>query len=41
MHPFDAKMAIANGLAEILEPIAEHFSQNSELLDAVTEMTGQ
>ena len=41
VHPFDAKMAIAHGLAQILEPVAEHFSKNSELLDAVTEMTGQ
>ena len=41
VHPFDAKMAIANGLAEILEPISEHFTQNSELLDAVNQMTGQ
>ncbi|MEC9117928.1 MAG: hypothetical protein VX854_00190, partial [Candidatus Thermoplasmatota archaeon] len=40
VHPFDAKMAIAHGLAEILEPISEHFTKNSELLEAVNQMTG-
>ena len=40
VHPFDAKMAIAHGLAKILSPIAEHFEQHPELLDAVNKMTG-
>ena len=40
VHPFDAKMAVAHGLSEILAPIAEHFEQHSGLLDAVNKMTG-
>ena len=40
VHPFDAKMAIANGLAEILSPVTEHFTKNPQLLDAVNQMTG-
>ncbi len=40
VHPFDAKMAIANGLAEILSPVTEHFTENPQLLDAVNQMTG-
>ena len=41
VHPFDAKMAVAHGLAEILAPIEEYFTNNPILLDAVNEMTGQ
>ena len=40
VHPFDAKMAIARGLTEILAPISDHFDENPELLDAVNKMTG-
>jgi len=40
VHPFDAKMAIANGLAEILSPVTEHFTEKPQLLDAVNQMTG-
>jgi hypothetical protein len=40
VHPFDAKMAVARGLAEILSPVSTHFEENSELLDAVNKMTG-
>ena len=40
VHPFDAKMAIAHGLIEILAPISKHFDENPELLDAVNKMTG-
>jgi tyrosyl-tRNA synthetase len=40
IHPFDAKMAVARGLAEVLNPISEHFSDNSELLDNMNKITG-
>jgi tyrosyl-tRNA synthetase len=40
IHPFDAKMAVARGLAEVLAPVASHFEANSALLDAVNELTG-
>ena len=40
IHPFDAKMAVARGLTEVLSPVVEHFERNSGLLDAVNQMTG-
>ena len=40
VHPFDAKMAVARGLAEVLNPISEHFSINNELLDNMNKITG-
>ena len=40
IHPFDAKMAVARGLSEVLSPVVEHFDGNSGLLDAVNKMTG-
>ena len=40
VHPFDAKMAVARGLAEVLNPISEHFSDNSALLDNMNKITG-
>ena len=40
IHPFDAKMAVARGLTEVLSPVVEHFDGNSGLLDAVNKMTG-
>ena len=40
IHPFDAKMAVARGLTEVLSPVVEHFERNSRLLDAVNQMTG-
>jgi len=40
VHPFDAKMAVARGLAEVLSPVVEHFEQNSALLDEVNRLTG-
>jgi len=33
-------MAVARGLAEVLNPISEHFSDNSELLDNMNKITG-
>ena len=40
VHPFDAKMAVARGLTEVLSPVVEHFEQNSALLDEVNRLTG-
>ena len=40
VHPFDAKMAVARGLADVLNPISEHFSDNTELLDNMNKITG-
>ncbi|MBT5613691.1 MAG: hypothetical protein HOJ64_02330, partial [Euryarchaeota archaeon] len=40
IHPFDAKMAIAEGLSEILSPINEHFNGESEILSAMNAITG-
>jgi hypothetical protein len=33
-------MAVARGLAEVLNPISEHFSSNNELLDNMNKITG-
>ena len=40
VHPFDAKMAVAKGLADVLKPISEHFSDNNDLLDNMNKITG-
>tara|TARA_Y100001968_G_scaffold247217_1_gene231650 strand:- start:22514 stop:23632 length:1119 start_codon:yes stop_codon:yes gene_type:complete len=40
VHPLDAKMAVADGLAEVLSPVSEHFSSNSELMEAINSITG-
>ena len=40
VHPFDAKMAVARGLADVLNPISEHFTDNTELLDNMNKITG-
>ncbi len=39
LHPFDAKMGVANGLARGLASIAEHFENNPETLNRVNELT--
>jgi len=36
----DAKMAVADGLSEVLSPISEYFSGKKELLDAINNITG-
>lgn len=36
IHPLDLKFGVADGLAEILSPLADHFEKNPELLNAVT-----
>ena len=40
IHPFDAKMAVARGLSEVLSPLVTHFEQNNDLLNDVNQITG-
>ena len=40
IHPFDAKMAITDGLVEVLSPLSDHYKSNSELLSAMAQITG-
>ncbi|HJM13337.1 MAG TPA: tyrosine--tRNA ligase [Candidatus Thalassarchaeaceae archaeon] len=40
VHPLDAKMAIASGLSQVLEPIKKHFAENDELLHAIVAISG-
>ncbi len=40
VHPFDAKMAITDGLIEVLSPISDHFQSNSDLQSALAQITG-
>ena len=39
LHPFDAKMGVADGLAKGLEGLAAHFEAHPETLDRVTALT--
>ncbi|MBT4071062.1 MAG: tyrosine--tRNA ligase [Euryarchaeota archaeon] len=39
LHPFDAKMGVANGVAKGLQSVAEHFEANPQLLETVTKIT--
>ncbi len=40
VHPLDAKMAVADGLSDVLSPVSEHFSSRSELMSAINSITG-
>ena len=40
VHPLDYKLAVADALAGLLAPLAEHFAATPDLLDAVTMITG-
>ena len=40
IHPLDAKMAVAQGLCEVLSPVSQHFSDKPELLAAMNRLTG-
>ena len=40
IHPFDAKMAITDGLVEVLSPLSDHYKSNSDLLSAMAQITG-
>ena len=39
IHPFDAKMAVANGLSRGLNAVTKHFEDNPETLERVNELT--
>ena len=41
LHPLDAKFGVADGIALGLAEVSEHFEQNPELLDAVTDLMSQ
>ena len=38
LHPLDAKMGVADGLAKGLEGLAAHFEAHPETLDRVTDL---
>ena len=40
IHPLDAKMAVADALADILEPLAQHFASKEELMAAMDGLVG-
>ena len=41
IHPLDAKMAVADGLTEVLSPISDYFSGKQELLESINNITGR
>ena len=41
LHPLDAKFGVADGIASGLAEVTNHFDQNPELLDAVTDLMSQ
>ena len=41
LHPLDAKFGVADGIASGLAEVTNHFEQNPELLDAVTDLMSQ
>ena len=40
IHPLDAKMAVADALVKVLEPISEHFSDKQELIESINRISG-
>ena len=40
IHPLDAKMAVADALSDIFEPLAQHFATKSELMSAMDSLVG-
>ena len=40
IHPLDAKIAIASGLSEVIEPVSQHLSRKTELRDAMNQLVG-
>jgi len=40
IHPLDAKMAVADGISEVLSPISDHFSDKEELIHSINNITG-
>ena len=41
IHPLDAKMAVADALFEVLEPISQHFSDKQELIESINSISGE
>ena len=41
IHPLDAKMAVADALSEVIEPISQHFLDKPELLEAINRISGE
>ena len=39
--PLDAKMAVADALFEVLEPISQHFSDKQELIESINSISGE
>ena len=40
IHPLDAKMAGADALADVIDPLAQHFATKADLISAIEELTG-
>ena len=40
IHPLDAKMAVADSLYKVLEPIYQHFSDKQELIESINRISG-
>ena len=40
IHPLDAKIAVADCLYGVLEPVSQHLSSKSDLLEAMDKLTG-
>ena len=40
IHPLDAKIAVADALAVVMEPLAQHFASKADLILAMEELTG-
>ena len=40
IHPLDAKMAVADALYKVLEPISQHFSDKQELIESINRISG-
>ena len=40
IHPLDAKIAVADALADVLEPLSQHFATKGELMSAIEDLTG-
>ena len=41
IHPLDAKMAVADALFQVLEPISQHFSDKQELIESINSISGE
>ena len=39
VHPLDAKLAVADSLSEILQPLSEYFERNPEIIQSMESIT--